>query len=158
MTPVAGIALVLAGLLASIVGTHLKARRYFDRPSLARNRLFDPLLAFLKWVLIVSGLVLVSRVSLRAAAAVTGLLAALWGYRRIIRGVRFQGWLLRRDYEALKRLKPGLPEREILCELAYRRNPRWGEELIEQMVIDYPTIDDLARMIARMERGFRGFR
>jgi hypothetical protein len=26
------------------------------------------------------------------------------------------------------------------------------------MVTDYPTVDQLARMVARMERGFRGVR
>ena len=75
-----------------------------------------------------------------------------------MRSASFQRWLLTRDYRELKRRKPGLPDKEIFCELVYRRNPRWGEELIEQMVIDHPDLESLSRMIARMERGFRGFR
>ncbi len=155
---VLGVAALLAGLVASVAGAHMKGRRYFDRPAIARNRLFDPLLGLLKWGLLTAGLLLVGAVSWTVAAGAAALLLGLWGYLRFIHSVRFQGWLLRRDYEAIKRGRPGLSEKEILFQLAYRRNPRWGEELIEQMVIDYPTIDELARIIARMERGFRGFK
>ena len=46
--------------------------------------------------------------------------------------------------------------RDVLFELTMRRHPGWGEELIRQMVLDYPDFDDLARIIGGMERGFRG--
>ena len=153
-----GFTAILLGLLASVVGAHMKARRYFDRPSLARNKLFDPALGFLKWALILSGLFLLDRASRRAAVATAIALLLLWGYRRFIRSVSFQSWLLRRDYDALKRRRPDLPERAILHELLMSRHARWGEELVEQIVLDYPTFDDLAPIIAKMERGFRGFK
>jgi hypothetical protein len=162
MTPsvllVSGFVAVLLGLLASLVAADFKARRYFDRPGLARNRLFDPVLSAAKWALLLAGLALLGRASRRSAVATAALLLVLWAYRRFVRSAGFQLWLLKRDYRELKRRKPGLPDREILCELVYRRNPRWGEELIEQMVIDHPDVESLSRMIARMERGFRGFR
>ena len=91
-----------------------------------------------------------------AAAAVV--LVLLWAYRRAIRAVAFQRWLLRRDYRALRRRHPDLPEKAILTRLVIGRHPGWGEELVEQMVIDYPRLDDIAALLARMERGFRGFR
>ena len=155
---VCGFLAVLLGLLASVVAADFKARRYFDRPALARNRLFDPLLSVLKWALLLAGLALLWRASRRSAEATAALVVVLWGYRRFVRSAGFQRWLLTRDYRELKRRKPGLPDKEILYELVYRRNPRWGEELIEQMVIDHPDLESLSRMIARMERGFRGFR
>ena len=158
MTLAAGIAAIVAGLLAALAGAHIRSGRYFDRPAIARNRIFDPLLSILKWLLVLAGLAILGRASRRGAALVSLALAVLWGYLRFVRGARFQGWLLRRDYVALRRSKPGVPEAEILHELAYRRNPRWGDELIEQMVIDYPTIDELAPIVVKMERGFRGFR
>ena len=158
MTVAWGVAAVATGLLALLIGAQMKARRFFDRPTLARNRLFDPLLALIAWALILGGFALLARGSRRGAAAGVTALALLWGYHRFIRSVRFQGWLLKRDYGALRRSQAGRPEKEILFELVSRRNPRWGDELIEQMVLDYPTIDELSRMIAKMERGFRGFR
>jgi hypothetical protein len=158
MTVAAGFAVVAGGLLLLLIGAQMKDRRFFERPTIARNRLFDPLLALAAWALVLGGLGLVRLGSGRAAAACGAFLALLWAYRRFIRSVRFQGWLLKRDYAALRRSQAARSEKEILFELVSRRNPRWGDELIEQMVIDYPTIDELSGMIARMERGFRGFR
>ncbi len=154
----AGAALILLGLLGLLVGIHLRGLRYFDRPSAARHRLFDPLLALIAWTVLAAGLALLWRASPPVAAGAGLALLALWGYRRLVRSVAFQRRRLRRDFESLKRARPGVPEREILCQLAYRRNPRWGEELIRQMVIDYPKFEDLARIIVMMERGFRGLR
>ena len=90
-----------------------------------------------------------------AAAAI---LTAGWAYQRLIRSVAFRRWLMRREFATARRNSPGLPDREILFRLVMQRHPRWGEELIEQMVHDYPTVDRLARMVAKMERGFRGVR
>ncbi|HEU4402456.1 MAG TPA: hypothetical protein VFT43_10170 [Candidatus Polarisedimenticolia bacterium] len=158
MPIVAGFVLLLAGLLASLVATHIKARRYFDRPALARNRLFDPVLNLLKWLLLLSGLALLARVSRPVALTAGASLLALRGYLLFIRSHLFQRRLLRRDFEALKKARPGITEAEILYELTLRRHPSWGPELVEQMVHDYPTVESLAAVIARMERGFRGFR
>jgi hypothetical protein len=153
----AGMVLILAGLLAWVAGVHFRARRYYDRPALARNRWFDPIVALLHWVLLALGLIALGRASAPAAAAVAVVLVAAWGYRRFIRSVTFRRFLMRRELAAARRRSPDLPEREILFRLVLQRHPRWGEELIEQMVDDYPTVDQLARMIARMERGLRGF-
>jgi len=157
MPLLAGFVLLAAGLLAAILGVQMRERRFFDRPALARHRMFDPALRAVAWLLGVGGLGQIGRASAGAASGVAGALALLWGYRRLIRSVRFQAWLLKSDYEKLRRSRPGLPDTEVLYELAIRRNPRWGEELIAQMVLDYPTFEELAPMIAKMERGFRGF-
>ena len=63
-----------------------------------------------------------------------------------------------RDVERTRRVHPGLPERDLLVKAVLERHPAWGEELVSQMVLDYPEAADLARVVARMERGFRGFR
>jgi hypothetical protein len=153
-----GVALVLLGLLAALAATHFKALRYFDRPPLARNRFFDPALGTLKWILLAAGLLLLGSASRTVTIATAAAIAFLWGYRRLIRSVPFQARLLKSDFENLRRRRPALPEDRILYELACRRHPQWGEELIEQMVRDYPTIEEFARVVARMERGFRGFK
>lgn len=158
MSLLSGAGLLFLGLLAWLAGAHFKALRFFDRPQLARNRLFDPVLTLLAWVLVPAGVVLIARARPAAGAVTALVLIGLWGYRRLIRSVAFQRQLLRRDLEALRRRHPGEADKVLLCRLVYRRHPGWGEELIEQMVFDYPAVDDLARMLAKMEKGFRGFR
>lgn len=158
MTLPLGVSLLLLGLLASILGAHVKSLRFFDRPTLARSRRFDPALALLKWILILSGLGLIGRASRVTLVAVVALLLLVWGYVGFIHSPFFQRRLLRRDLEALRRECPGLAEHDLLRLLVLRRHPAWGQELIEQMVLDHPTVDSLARIVAKMERGFRGFR
>ncbi len=154
----AGIVLILAALLFWVVGVHFRARRYFDRPTLARNPWFDPIVATLRWLLLAAGLIVLVRSSPPAAAAAAAILTAGWGYRRLIRSVAFRRWLMRRDFAAARQNSPDLPDREILLRLVMQSHPGWGEELIEQMVHDHPKVDRLARMVAKMERGFRGVR
>jgi hypothetical protein len=153
-----GLALLLAGLFLMLAAVHFKGLRYFDRPTLARNAWFDPTLGLLKWVLIAAALSLILRSSRPVFFVVVAALLGLWSYRAYIRSGRFQQKLLRRDFDALKRERPALSDAEILTEIASRRHPAWGPELIEQMVVDYPTLESFARMVALMERGFRGFR
>jgi hypothetical protein len=158
MSLASGLGLMFLGLLAWLAGTHFKALRFFDRPPIARAPWFDPILRVLAWVLVPAGLVLIARTRPAAGSVTTLVLLGLWVYRRSIRSVPFQRRLLRRDLEALRRRHPGEADKVLLCRLVYRRHPGWGEELIEQMVFDYPTVDDLARVLAKMEKGFRGFR
>jgi hypothetical protein len=153
-----GFVALALGLFGWLLWAHVRAGRYFDRPAIARHPLFDPLLFVASALLAAAGLFLVWRARPAAGAAAAGILGVLWAYRRVIRGARFQRWLLGRDYRALRRRHPDLPERAILIRLVIARHPGWGEELVEQMVLDYPTLDDIAPLLARMEQGFRGFR
>ena len=153
-----GLALLALGLLGSLLRSGLREKRFFDRPTLARARFFDPLCGLLCWVLILGGIYGIATVSLGWGMAISWILLILIAYRSFIRSVWFQTRLLRRDYEALRRKRPAAPEREILFDLTMSRHPRWGPELVEQMILDYPSVDDLAPIITKMERGFRGFR
>jgi hypothetical protein len=155
---VPGFTLLLLGLFGMLVAAHFKGARYFDRPAVARNALFDPILDGLKWALMASGLALLLRASRTVFFATAAALLVLWSYRQVIRSDVFQERLLRRAFVVLRRSRPDMSDGEILFELTYRKHPRWGQELIEQMVRDYPTIESFARMLSRMERGFRGFK
>jgi hypothetical protein len=158
MRIVIGLALLALGLLGSLVRTGLRERRFFDRPTLARTRFFDPLLDLARWILILGGLYRIATVSFQLGMAIAGILLLMIAYRRFIRSIWFQTRLLRHDYDVLRRKRPGVPEREILFELTVSRHPRWGPELIDQMILDYPSVETLAPIIVRMGRGFRGFR
>ncbi len=140
-----------------LASEHFKDLRYFDRPAPARNPWFDPALDILKWVLLVAGLVLIARASLIVFFSAAGILLALRAYRGFIRSAFFQEKLLRRDFTILRRDRPDLSDEAILYELVCRKHPRWGPELIEQMVRDYPTVESFSGILTKMERGFRGF-
>jgi uncharacterized membrane protein YgcG len=154
----AGFALLLAGLLGMLLSIHLRNLRFFDRPAPARIRGFDRLLDAVKWILVAGGMWLITSVSRIAAVSAGAVLLAAWVRHRVVRGFAHQTRRLRREFEELKRARPGLDDGQVLCLLAARRHPRWGPELIEQMALDYPTIDSFAVMVVKMERGFRGFR
>jgi len=156
MTLLPGAALLLLGLFAMLVAAHFKGLRYFDRPTPARNAYFDPVLDVLKWLFVAAGLLLLWRASRPAFVAAATALLVLWSYRRFVRSRLFQHRLLMQDFAALRRSRPEMSDREILYDLAYRKHARWGPELIEQMVNDYPTVEAFSRMMVRMERGYRG--
>jgi len=154
----AGVLVLATGLLCLLASIHFKGLRYFDRPTVARHPAFDRVLALGRWILVPSGLALMARASWSAFAVAGGLLALAWGWRRALRSIPFQARIVRREYDAIRRRHPGAAEDDLLRRLAWRRHPAWGEELIDQMVRDYATIEALSVMMVRMERGFRGFR
>jgi hypothetical protein len=152
-----GLGLLLLGLAASLGRAHIRGQSYFNRPRIAQGRLFDPLLALATALLLLTGLYLIGRASPPVMVATSAALLVLWGYRRVIRSLRFQRWLLRRDFDRLKRERPGRPDPEILYLLVHGRHPRWAQEMLEQMIADYPTVDELARILSLMERNVRGY-
>lgn len=154
---IAGAAVLLVGLLCFLASAHFKDLRYFDRPAAARSPWFDPGLDVLKWLLLVAGLARIATISVPIGSLVAAFLLALQAYRSFIRSVYVQERLLRREFSERRRDRPDLSDEAILFELASRKHPRWGPELIEQMVRDYPSVESFARIMTRMERGFRGF-
>ena len=154
----AGFVVLFLGLLAAIVRAHMREKRFFDRPLVARNRVFDPALNGFRWVLLPVGALLIARVSPVLGSVVVGLLLILLAYHQFIRSAWFQMRRLRKEFDMLKRTRPDARDGELLFDLASRRHQRWGSELIEQMVVDYPSIDGFSRIVVKMERGFRGFR
>ena len=150
------VCLFAAGLW--LLGRHVAEARFYDRPRVARLPGFDTALRVLRWLLFGLGLALLWRGSRRAAAATVALFLLAWAWRGLVRGHAWRRRLMRLDYERLRRDRPDLEERDLLIQVVLLRHPGWGEELIAQMVLDYPTLDGVARVVARMERGFRGFR
>ena len=150
--------LVVLALFLWLVRAHMRERRYFDRPDFARHRLFDPVVAVLAALALVAGLVLLWRRSALMAVAVAALLAAAAVARGLARGAGSRRRAFHRDLEAVRRGNPGMAGQDLLVRAILVRHPQWGEELATRMALDYPEPDDLARVVARMEMGFRGFR
>ena len=155
---VAGAFLCLIAAVAWLLGSHVAEARFYDRPRFARVAGFDKALAVVRWLAFGTGLVLLRRASSPAAVAAAALFLAAWGWRTLVRSHAWKRRLMRKDYERLRRDRPDLEEGDLLVQVVLLRHPGWGEELISQMVLDYPTLDGVARVVAKMERGFRGFR
>jgi hypothetical protein len=153
-----GALLLALAFLLWLVATHLRERPYFERPDLARHRLFDPVVLASALGCFLGGLFAIGRRSAAAACAVAGAVLLLWGWRAVVRSIAWRRRTLRRDLEQARRADPAAPPRDLLTRAVLVRHPEWGEELVAQMVLDYPDAARLAAVVARMERGFRGFR
>lgn len=154
----AGGALCLAAGLVWLVSTHVRERPWFERPDFARWRGFDTLLAFLRWGLFGWGLALLMARAPRAAAGVIAIFLAALLWRLVARSAALKRRAMRKALADLRRRHPREPENELLVRLVLSTHPRWGEELVRQMVIDFPSVDEMAIVVARMEQGYRGFR
>ena len=155
---VGGTVLCLGAFAVWLIATHFRERAWFDRPGFARWRGFDALAALLRWALFAAGLLTLSAHSRTAAALALGVFLIGWGWRLVARSTALKRRAMRRALADLRRRHPGEPETELIVRLVLATHPRWGEELVRQMVLDSPNLDDMARVVARMEQGFRGFR
>ncbi len=153
-----GPALLVAAFLLWLVATHLRERPWFERPDVARHRLFDRVMLAAAAGSFAGGMVVVARRSPVAALGVATVVGLAWGWRRLVRSAAWRRRALRRDLEQARRADPAAAPRELLLRVVLARHPEWGEELVAQMVLDYPDAARLAAVVARMERGFRGFR
>src|SRR5437867_10927106 len=128
-----GLALVGLALFLWLLGQHFREGRWFDRPGVARHRLFDPLLAVLRWAALAAGLALLWRAAPPAALVTAGLLLGLAGWRQAARSATMHARSSRRRQSDLRAAHPGLPERDALRQVVLERHPEWGEELVDQM-------------------------
>lgn len=156
--PWSGAALCVMAFVVWLIATHLRERPWFERPDFARWRGFDAVLSLLRWGLFAWGVLLLATASRAAAALAVGLFVAGLGWRVVARSAALRRRAMRRSFDDLCRRHPGEPERELLVRLVLSTHPRWGEELVRQMVLDYPSVEQIAVVVARMEQGYRGFR
>jgi hypothetical protein len=153
-----GAGICVAAFVVWLVATHVRERPWFERPDFARWRGFDAILTLLRWGLFAWGLFLLASLSMTAAAMAVGLFLLGLGWRLVARSAARRRRAMRRAFAELRLRHPGEPERELLVRLVLSTHPRWGEELVRQMVLDYPSVDEMAVVVARMEQGYRGFR
>jgi ABC-type dipeptide/oligopeptide/nickel transport system permease subunit len=153
----AGLVLVGVSLFLWLLRRHFREGRWFDRPRVARHQLFDPLLAVVGWSALAAGLGLLWRAAPPAALVTVALLLGLAGWRQLARSAIMRARSMRRRQSVLRAAHPGLSERDALRRVILERHPEWGEELVEQMMLDYGSTEEMARVMTRMERGFRGF-
>jgi hypothetical protein len=144
-----GSTLMVAAFLLWLVATHLRERPWFERPNLARHRLFDPAMLAAAAGSFAGGIVVVARWSPVAALGVAAFVSLAWGWRRWVRSAAWRRRALRRDLERARRADPAAPQHDLLLRAVLARHPEWGEELVAQMVLDYPDAARLATVPRR---------
>jgi hypothetical protein len=153
---VVGLALVAGSLLMGLYEAHVARHRHWDRPRWTFSSVYALFWSPARRLALAAGLLVLLLASRMAAAVVTVLLGALWGWMRWVRSTRHLARWLRQSVESARAGAVPKSEREALCEVLLARHPEWGTELVEQIVQENRTLPEVARVLVRMERGWPG--
>jgi len=149
-----GIVLVVAGLGVGLAGAHLRRLRAWDRPAWMLRGSSRRLHGLVWRAAVVSGWILIAGESRWMAAWTAAILASVWIWMGWVRSERYGSRRLLKELAALRRSEPSCGDRELLARIVLARHPEWGAELVDRIVSDHPEPRKLARMLARMERGW----
>ena len=146
--------LIIVGLIAWLYDERLRDLKAWDRPSWTLHRVYRVAFPTLRRVLVIAGLLLLWAASGTTAIVVGA--AILGGWARV-RWVRTDGHTIRRlrtELSTLRRRHPEADDQELLSRLVMAHHPGWGPELAQQIVTDNPDLQDLARILNRMQKGW----
>jgi len=144
---------VVLSLLMGLWMQHIRERPVYERPGFLIDPRFRRVWTPARWLLFVTGGLLLVRASRPAAASLALLLLALLSWKRYLGSRRHRSRMIRRAFEEERGRDPSAGDLEILERILKTFHPRWGNELIEQIVLDNPTPEGVAGMVVRMERG-----
>ena len=147
-----GSLLILSGLLFALFQAHVQRLKAWDRPGFTRTRAYATLRRGAPWTLLLGGLVCLSLVSMRALLTASAVLAGLGLWLLRVRSAGHALNRLRRDRAALTRRFPGASEADLRTRVLRAWHPEWPEEIVERAVADHEVLEDLVRMVVRMER------
>ena len=150
----AGVVLIVSGLVGWLYDAHLGRQRTWDRPGWSLRPIPRGIFAVTRRVAVVAGWLLILDTSPWAGAVVAAVLVGAWGRMRFVRSDRYTTRRLEVELAALRRREPSADEHELLARVVLAHHPQWGAELVAQIVRDHPTPAGVARVVARMERGW----
>ena len=149
----AGLAGVVFSLLMGLWMQHVRERPVYKRPVFLIRPGFRLMWIPARAFLFLAGGLLLVRASPPAAALLALLLAAAWSWKRYVGSRGHRRRMFRRAFDRERARDPSTADELILRRLLASLHPRWGEDLIEQIVADNPTPEGVADMVVRMERG-----
>lgn len=154
MRILSGALLILAGLFLGLSGAHLARRKAWDRPRWALHPAFRSAWRPARWALLAAGLVVLGAESASALVVGVVLLLALWAQLVWVRSPRHALGRLRREVNALEARSQGTPRADLVVRVLCGWHPEWPREVVRQIVEENPALEDVARFVVRMERGW----
>jgi hypothetical protein len=148
-----GFAAVACSLLMGLWMQHVRERPVYERPAILIRPAFRMIWSPARWLMFATGVAALGRASLAAAVVLLSVLAALAAWKRYLMSRHHRHHMIRAAFLKERARDPSASDVQILQRLLAALHARWGEELIEQIVLDNPTPEGVADMVVRMERG-----
>ncbi len=148
-----GLACLGTWLLMGLWMEHLRERPVYRRPTLLIHKSFWLLWSPGRWVLFGAGWILAGLSFPKTTAALAFSLLGLWSWKRYLQSRRHRRRMIREAFDRERARDPAAGDAQILQRIVASLHARWGEELIEQIVVDNPTPEAVADFVVRMERG-----
>ncbi len=149
-----GTVLILAGLLLGLFGAHVARLKAWDRPRFTLGRAFTAGWRPARWVLLAAGFLCLALGSIPLFAAASVLFGLLWGWLLWTRSPRHALLRLRKELATLEALSPDALRPDLVCAILKRWHRDWAPEVVQQIVEENPALEDVARLVTRMERGW----
>ena len=140
-----------AFLVLGLWWENVRERPVYERPPLLVHPFFRASFRALRGTLFLGGWFLAGRTFPRSTLLLAVLLLAAWAWRRYLRSRFHRRRMFRRAFEGERGRDPLATDHQVLQRILYSLHPRWGEELIEQIVKDNPSPEAVADMVVRME-------
>jgi hypothetical protein len=129
-----------------------KALPAYHRPRLTHSPAYAAWAGAARKTILVTGLLCLQAAHPWAAAAAALLLCGAWAVRSLLIGPAGKRREIQRAFDRVRAERPGASDVEILYQVVYARHQRWGPELVQQIVQENPSVEEAARVVARMER------
>jgi len=149
---VAGLALLLTWGVLWLLEARWKPLPAYHRPRLTHGALYRAGAGPLRKTLLAAGLLTLAAAHWAAAAAAAALLAAAAVARAILTGPHNRRRRMQGEFDRLRRANPSAPDEDLLFLVLMALHPRWGPDLVKQIVTENPTVEASARMVFRLER------
>jgi hypothetical protein len=124
----------------------------YHRPRITHGSLYRAGAGPLRKGLLAAGILAFGAADWRAAAAALVLLAGVAVARRVAMSDRSRRRRMQREFDRLRAANPAAPAEDLLCQVVLALHPRWGVDLVKQIVTENPGVEASARMVGRMER------
>jgi len=146
--------LILAGLFTGLFSVHVARRKAWDRPRWTLHPAYGMAWPALRWVLLGAGIALLAVESRAALGVAVVLLSALGGWLAWVRSSRHALGRLRQEIAVLESRFPRTPRVDLATRVLAGWHPEWPPEVIRQLAEENPELEDVARLLVRMERGW----
>lgn len=156
MAWVIGFGFFLAWGILWLLEARWSALPAYDRPRMTHSPTYALWASVARKLILAISLLGLAVAHWAALAAVGALLVTGWSVRRVQSSAGSQRRSMQREFERLRRESPNVPDTELLFQIVFAQHARWGPELVQQIVQENPSVEQAARVVARMESQLKG--